>query len=88
MLNAIPGFSCVAPTAAFYAMPKVTLPSGKTDEDYVLGLLRATGVLCVYGSGFGMAPADGYMRIVFLADPAELRAVYGLMADFTRTFLA
>ena len=64
------------------------LPPGKTDEDYVLGLLRATGVLCVYGSGFGMAPADGYMRIVFLADPAELRDVYGLMADFTRTFLA
>src|SRR5205823_1154068 len=52
-LGAIPGMSCVAPRAAFYAMPRVTLPPGTTDEDYVLGLLRATGILCVYGSGFG-----------------------------------
>ena len=44
------------PTAAFYAMPKVALPPGMTDEDYVLALLRATGVLCVYGSGFGTQP--------------------------------
>ena len=40
-----------------------------TDEDYVLGLLRATGVLCVYGSGFGTRPEDGFFRIVFLASP-------------------
>ena len=50
---------------------RVALPPGKTDEDYVLGLLRATGVLCVYGSGFGTAPADGFFRVVFLASPAE-----------------
>lgn len=86
-LNAVPGISCVTPTAAFYAMPKVTLPPGHTDEDYVLGLLRATGVLCVYGSGFGMAPGDGFMRIVFLASPDELREIYGLVADFTRDYL-
>ena len=51
----------------------VALPPGRTDEDYVLALLRETGVLCVYGSGFGTAPEDGYMRIVFLAAPDELR---------------
>ena len=68
-------------------MPKVTLPPGKTDEDYVLGLLRATGVLCVYGSGFGLPPADGYLRIVFLASLEELKTVYRLMADFTADFL-
>jgi alanine-synthesizing transaminase len=79
--------SCVAPTAAFYAMPKVALPAGRTDEDYVLGLLRATGVLCVYGSGFGMSPADGFLRIVFLAPPDELREIYDLMADFTKEYL-
>ena len=32
-LGAIPGISVVAPTAAFYAMPKVDLPRGRTDED-------------------------------------------------------
>jgi alanine-synthesizing transaminase len=86
-LNAIPGISSVAATAGFYAMPRVTLPPGKTDEDYVLALLRETGILCVYGSGFGTAPADGYMRIVFLAAPDELRGIYDLMADFTKEYL-
>jgi aspartate/methionine/tyrosine aminotransferase len=86
-LNAIPGITCVAPTAAFYVMPRVALPPGRTDEDYVLALLRATGVLCVYGSGFGTAPADGYMRIVFLAAPEELDEIYSLMADFTAGYL-
>jgi alanine-synthesizing transaminase len=87
-LNAIDGISVVPPTAAFYAMPKVELPPGRTDEDFVLGLLRATGVLCVYGSGFGTAPADGFFRVVFLASPEELTEIYGLIGDFTRDFLA
>jgi aspartate/methionine/tyrosine aminotransferase len=86
-LNAIDGMSVVAPTAAFYAMPKVTLPPGKTDQDYVLGLLRATGVLCVYGSGFGTKPGDGFFRVVFLASPDELTDIYDLMARFTGEFL-
>jgi alanine-synthesizing transaminase len=87
-LNAMPGMSCVAPTAGFYVMPQLKLPPGKTDVDYVLGLLRATGVLCVYGSGFGMPEDAGSFRIVFLAPPDELKEIYGLMADFTKTFLA
>jgi aspartate/methionine/tyrosine aminotransferase len=87
MLGAIPGVSCSAPAAAFYAMPRVSLPPGRTDEDYVIALLRATGVLCVYGSGFGMPAADGFLRIVFLAPPDELREIYGMMAAFTAEYL-
>jgi alanine-synthesizing transaminase len=87
-LNAIDGMSVVAPSAAFYAMPKVELPAGTTDEDYVLALLRATGVLCVYGSGFGTKPEDGHFRLVFLAPPAELHEIYDLIAGFTDDFLA
>lgn len=86
-LRAMPGVVCMTPTAGFYAMPRIPLPPGKTDEDYVLGLLRATGVLCVYGSGFGLPAADGYLRIVFLASPQELSEVYRLMADFTADYL-
>jgi alanine-synthesizing transaminase len=86
-LRQMPGISAVAPAAAFYAMPRVTLPAGRTDEDYVLALLRATGVLCVYGSGFGLPKEDGFLRIVFLAPPAELSVVFDLMADFTRDYL-
>jgi alanine-synthesizing transaminase len=87
-LNAIEGITVVAPKGAFYAMPRVALPPGATDEQYVLGLLRATGVLCVYGSGFGTKPEEGFFRVVFLAEPSELTAIYDLVAEFTRDFLS
>ena len=87
-LNAIDGIHTVAPAAAFYAMPRVSLPPGVTDEDYVLSLLRETGVLCVYGSGFGTKPEDGFFRVVFLASPAELAEIYDLVGDFTGDFLS
>jgi aspartate/methionine/tyrosine aminotransferase len=86
-LQAMPGVTCVAPQAAFYVMPRVALPPGRSDEDYVLALLRATGLLCVHGSGFGMDRSDGYLRIVFLAAPDELREIYRLMAEFTASYL-
>jgi alanine-synthesizing transaminase len=87
-LNAIEGMSCVAPASAFFVMPKVALPPGVTDEDYIVQLLRETGVLCVYGSGFGLPADEGFFRIVFLASPDELHDIYDLIADFTPRFLA
>jgi alanine-synthesizing transaminase len=87
-LNAIPGMRCVRPRAAFYAMPQVDLPEGSTDEDYILGLLRKHGILCVYGSGFGMPASGGYFRIVFLASPDELSSIFDRMAEYTAEFLA
>jgi alanine-synthesizing transaminase len=86
-MNAISGIRCVAPRAAFYAMPQVELPPGRTDEEFVLGLVRETGVLCVYGSGFGTDPADGFFRVVFLAQPSELSRIYDDIAAFTARFL-
>ena len=87
-LNAIEGISCVPPAAAFYAMPKVELPPGRTDQDFILGLLRETGVLCVYGSGFGTVPTDGFFRIVFLASPSELNTYFDAIEAFTGAFLS
>ncbi len=87
MLNAIPGMRCVEPKAAFYALPSVSLPPGRTDEDYVLALLRATGILCVHGSGFGVDPDQGSFRIVFLADPRELASIYADIGAFTGEYL-
>jgi aspartate/methionine/tyrosine aminotransferase len=68
-------------------MPQVTLPPGRSDADYILALLRATGILCVYGSGFGTAPEDGFFRVVFLASPDELSEIYSDIAAFTRDYL-
>jgi aspartate/methionine/tyrosine aminotransferase len=45
-------------------------------------------VLCVYGSGFGTRPEDGFFRVVFLASPAELAEIYDTMAAFTAQYLA
>jgi aspartate/methionine/tyrosine aminotransferase len=67
-LNAIPGMRCVPPRAAFYAMPFVSLPPGRTGRAVLLALLRATGI-CVW---IGEC-AVGSFRIVFLADPSERR---------------
>jgi aspartate/methionine/tyrosine aminotransferase len=86
-LRAMPGVTCMTPTAGFYAMPRIPLPKGRTDEEYVLGLLRATGVLCVYGSGFGLPADQGYLRIVFLAPLEELSRIYDSMAGFTADFV-
>jgi alanine-synthesizing transaminase len=86
-LCAIPGVSCVAPTAAFYAMPRLPLPAGKTDEDYVKALLHATGVLCVHGSGFGLPADQGFFRVVYLAPLDELNEIYDLMERFTTTYI-
>jgi alanine-synthesizing transaminase len=86
-LRAMPGVTCVAPSAAFYAMPKIALPPGRTDEHYVKALLHATGVLCVYGSGFGLPAEDGFLRIVFLAPLDELTEIYDLMEGFTAEYL-
>ncbi len=86
-LNAIPDITCVAPRAAFYAMPKVALPPGKTDEDFVLALLRKTGILCVYGSGFGLPAKDGFFRVVFLAAPDTLSAIYDDIGTFSTEWI-
>jgi alanine-synthesizing transaminase len=87
-LNAIPGMHCVAPRATFYVLPSVTLPPGHTDEQFVLALLRETGILCVHGSGFGMPAEQGFFRIVFLADPQELASIYADIGTFTSSYLA
>ncbi len=85
--NAINGITSTMPRAAFYAMPKVALPPGKTDTDYIVELVHATGVLCVNGSGFGMDPADGYFRMVTLAPPSQLNEIWDLIDAFTSKFL-
>ena len=80
--NAIPGITSTRSSAAFYAMPKIDLPPGKTDADFIIDLVHATGVLCVHGSGFGMDAADGYVRMVTLAPPSQLNEIWDLIAGF------
>jgi alanine-synthesizing transaminase len=84
--NAIPGITSTMPLAAFYAMPKVALPAGRSDADFIIELVHRTGVLCVHGSGFGMDPADGYFRMVTLAPPSRLEEIWDLIAGFVQRY--
>ncbi|MBX7219736.1 MAG: aminotransferase class I/II-fold pyridoxal phosphate-dependent enzyme [Blastocatellia bacterium] len=86
MLNAIPGMNCTRPEAAFYLMAQMENLHGATDEQFVLELLRETGILFVYGSGFGLEPTDGYFRIVFLPEPEVLRDVYTRLGNFVESW--
>ena len=84
MLNAIPGVSCVAPTGAFYAFPKLTIEMA--DEKFVQELIKATGVVTVHGSGFGQRPETKHLRIVFLPPEETLKKAYGLIGEFIGQF--
>lgn len=62
-----PGLELAAPPrAAFYALPKLTVPLG--DEEFTRRLLLEEKVLVAHGSGFGPA-GRGHIRLVFLPPP-------------------
>src|SRR6266850_4220774 len=71
-IRGMEGLSCEIPASAFYLMIKAERLGGRTDEEFVLDLLKETGVLVVPGSGFGTDPEQGYFRMVYLADEAML----------------
>ncbi len=88
VLNAVAhveGLSCVEPAAAFYVMIRVDDAERRTDERFVLDLLRETGVLVVHGSGFGADPAACSFRLVYLPDEDVLGSVFQRLAGFMRT---
>jgi aspartate/methionine/tyrosine aminotransferase len=59
---------------------------GATDEQFILSLLRETGILFVHGSGFGTNAADGYFRIVYLPELDVLNNVYDRLAEFVHSW--
>ena len=81
-ISEIDGLSCSTPEAAFYLMAKVENVEPLTDEQYVLEMLAATGVLVVHGSGFGCDPRSGYFRLVYLANEAVLRSALSKIQQF------
>jgi aspartate/methionine/tyrosine aminotransferase len=75
-LNDIAGISCSNPKGAFYAFPKIENTKFKSDKDFVLQLLKSTGILTVHGSGFGTQYGTGHFRMVFLP---EIRVLEGAL---------
>ncbi|HMF30298.1 MAG TPA: aminotransferase class I/II-fold pyridoxal phosphate-dependent enzyme [Candidatus Lokiarchaeia archaeon] len=81
-LTGIDSFTCVLPRGAFYAFPKIDLRSRWLDDkEFCMDLLRETGIVTVFGSGFGDLGRD-HFRVVFLPPMPMLQEVYDLLEDF------
>lgn len=82
-LNAIEGISCSTPRGAFYVFPKVNLaPRWKDDKSFVLDFLSRTGVITVYGSGFGNTYGSSHFRLVYLPSEEVLNKAMDKLEGF------
>jgi aspartate/methionine/tyrosine aminotransferase len=84
--NEIDGVSCVTPKGAFYAFPKIDL-KGKwaNSKDFVMELMRETGVVVVFGSGFDPRTGEGHFRTVFLPPPEMLNEAFDKIERFIKS---
>jgi aspartate/methionine/tyrosine aminotransferase len=85
-LNKIEGIACNAIAGAMYAFPRITLPAGKSDEDYCMALLEETGICVVPGSGFGQAEGTAHFRITILPPTEKIRQVVGKLSAFHEAY--
>ena len=67
-LNDMNGISCSNPKGAFYAFPKIEHNKYSSDKEFVIQLLKTTGILTVHGSVFGTQYGTGHFRMVFLPE--------------------
>ena len=83
-LRAIPGVSVVEPKGAFYALPRLDKQWPGGDEQFVLSLVRETGVLFVHGEGFGQKSGTQHFRVVFLPPENVLSEAFDRLAAFMK----
>ena len=87
LITAIPGVTCVKPSAALYMFPKLDPKVYPIDDDrqFFLELLKETRVMLVQGTGFNWATPD-HFRIVFLPHEEDLREAVQRIADFLERY--
>jgi tyrosine/nicotianamine family aminotransferase len=85
-LNEIQGITTTKPEGAFYIFPKIheIAKQWKNDLEFVVQLLRETGVLIVNGSGFDPVYGKNHARIVFLPPIRELEKAFDTMEAFMK----
>jgi tyrosine/nicotianamine family aminotransferase len=83
-LNEIQGITATKPDGAFYIFPKIHEVGRrwKTDKDFVIDLLKETGVLVVNGSGFDPVYGKDHARIVFLPPCEVLEEAFNSLEQF------
>ena len=87
LITAIPGVSCVKPSAALYMFPRLdpkVYPIAD-DREFFLELLQETRVMLVQGTGFNW-PTPDHFRIVFLPHEDDLREAVGRIARFLDSY--
>ncbi|HWI84214.1 pyridoxal phosphate-dependent aminotransferase [Ramlibacter sp.] len=87
LITAIPGVSCVKPSAALYMFPRLDpkLYPIADDRQFFLELLQETRVMLVQGTGFNWPDPD-HFRIVFLPHEDDLREAVGRIARFLESY--
>ena len=87
LITAIPGVTCVKPSAALYMFPKLdsAVYPIKDDRQFFLELLKETKVLLVQGTGFNWSAPD-HFRIVFLPHEEDLREAINRIAVFLENY--
>lgn len=87
LITAIPGVSCVKPSAALYMFPRLDpkVYPIKDDRQFFLELLKETKVMLVQGTGFNW-PEPDHFRIVFLPHEEDLREAIGRIAKFLENY--
>ena len=87
LITAIPGVTCVKPSAALYMFPRLdpkVYPIAD-DRQFFLEMLEETRVMLVQGTGFNWATPD-HFRIVFLPHEDDLREAIGRIAKFLEAY--
>jgi aspartate/methionine/tyrosine aminotransferase len=84
--NEMDGVSTTEPQGAFYIFPKIhdVGKVWKTDMEFVIDLLKETGVLIVNGSGFDPQYGKGHARAVFLPPIPILEEAFNAMEAFMK----
>jgi alanine-synthesizing transaminase len=87
LITAIPGVTCVKPTAALYMFPKLDpkVYPITDDRQFFLELLQETRVMLVQGTGFNWHSPD-HFRIVFLPHEDDLREAIARIAKFLESY--
>ena len=85
-LRKIEGITCNNADGTFYLFPKIDFneyTKWNNDKEFVIDLLKKTGICTVYGSGFGNYGKD-HFRVTFLPDLDTLEQVYDILEDFMK----
>jgi alanine-synthesizing transaminase len=87
LITAIPGVTCVKPSAALYMFPRLDpkMYPIANDQHFIQEMLQETKVLLVQGTGFNW-PTTDHFRIVFLPHEDDLREAIHRVAKFLESY--